>query len=105
MPKFLITASYTEQGVSGLLKEGGSGRRQAIQQMTEAAGGSLEAFYFAFGDDDVYCIVDLPDNATAAAIALNVAATGSVSLSTTALLTPEEIDEAAHHRINYRPPG
>ena len=105
MPKYLIKASYTEQGVSGLLKEGGSGRRAEIAHMSEAAGGSLEAFYFAFGETDVYVIGEFPDNATAAAIALNVASSGSVTCTTTVLLTPEEIDAAAQHRISYRPPG
>ena len=54
MPKFLIQANYKPEGVKGLLKEGGSGRRKAVEQMTAAFGGKVESFYYAFGDKDVF---------------------------------------------------
>ena len=59
MPKYLIRASYTTEGVKGLLKEGGTKRKAVVDQMVREMGGSLEAFYFAFGDDDVVAIADL----------------------------------------------
>lgn len=105
MPKYLIKASYTTEGLKGVLKEGGSGRKAAIQQLAESLGGTLEGFYFAFGDDDVYTIADLPDNKTAAAVALTATASGAVRLSTTVLLTPEEVDEATKQSVSYRAPG
>lgn len=105
MSKFLLRATYATEGVKGVLKEGGSGRRKAIKEMVEAAGGSLEAFYFAFGYDDVYVIADLPDNVSAAALGLNTSASGLVRVSTTVLLTPEEVDEAAKKSVRYREPG
>jgi uncharacterized protein with GYD domain len=105
MAKYLLKGSYTNEGVKGLLKGGGSARREAVSQMTETLGGRVEAFYFAFGEDDVYVIVDLPDNVTAAAVALVVNASGGVGVDTVILLTPEEVDEAAKKSVDYSPPG
>lgn len=78
---------------------------EAIRPAVEALGGSLDAVYFAFGDADAYLIVDLPDNVSAAALAMAVNASGVVSGKTTVLLTPEEVDEAAKKSVDYRPPG
>lgn len=105
MPKYLIQANYKPEGVKGLLREGGTGRRKAVEQMTAAFGGRVEAFYFAFGDKDVFVVVDAPDNVSAAAVALAVNASGMVSTTTTPLLTPEEVDEATKKSVKYRAPG
>ena len=105
MAKYLFQASYTLTGTRGLLKEGGSSRRQAFEQMAEEQGGNLEAFYYAFGGSDLYMIFDLPDAASAAAISLTITAQGSLSIGTVQLITPEEIDEASKKNVNYRPPG
>ena len=105
MPKYLIHASYTAEGAKGLLKDGGSKRRQAAEAALKSAGGTLEAFYFAFGDHDVYTIVELPDNEAAAAVALTVNAAGGASVRTVVLVEPEEVDAAAKRSADYRPPG
>ena len=105
MPKYLFKGSYTAGGTKGLLSEGGTSRRAAIDKLVKSMGGSLEAFYYAFGEDDVIVIADLPDEATAVAISLTVGASGTVSLSTTALITPETIDEATKKAVDYRPAG
>jgi len=105
MPKYLVQASYIADGVEGLRKEGGSARRDAIARACASVGGSLDAFYFAFGESDVVTILDLPDNATAAGVALLVGASGRVDIKTTVLLTPEEIDAAAKVGGEYRAPG
>lgn len=105
MPKYLIRASYTVDGVHGLLKDGGTKRRTAVNVVMKSLGGSVEAFYYAFGDTDVYLIVEAPDNATAAAVSLAVSASGAVALSTTPLLSPEEIDQATKKTVNYQMPG
>ena len=105
MPRFLIQASYTKDGVKGVQSAGGSSRRDAVAKLAESAGGSLECFYFAFGDADVYTIVDLPDNESAAAVALAVNSAGSAETKTVVLLAPEEIDAAARRSVEYRPPG
>jgi len=105
MPKFLAEASYTQEGVEGVQSAGGSSRRDAVARVAESVGGKLESFYFAFGDSDAYVILDLPDNESAAAVALAVNAAGAVTLRTVVLLTPEEIDAAAERSVDYRPPG
>ncbi|MDP7645080.1 MAG: GYD domain-containing protein [Anaerolineales bacterium] len=105
MGKNLCRALYTTEGVKGLLKEGGTSRRAMVENLVRGMGGTLEAVYFAFGDDDVYLIVDVPDNVTSTAFSLVVNASGAVNVKTTVLLTPEEIDEAAKLTVDYRPPG
>lgn len=105
MQKFLITASYNEDGVKGLLRAGGTSRVEAVKKMITDIGGKLEAFYFAFGDYDVYAIAELPDSATAAALSLTINASGLVTTSLTVLLTPEEVDKATKISVNYRSPG
>jgi uncharacterized protein with GYD domain len=105
MPKYLLRASYTTEGLKGLLKEGAAKRREVVAQLTQSLGGTMEAFYFAFGDDDVYVIAEVPDNVTVSALSLTVNASGTVKVKTTVLLTPEEVDQAAKMTVNYRPPG
>ena len=105
MPKYLIQASYTLDGVKGVQSKGGSSRREAVTHAVEGVGGSLESFYFAFGDSDAYVVVELPDNEAAAAVALTVNASGGATTTTTLLLTPEEVDSAAKKSVDYRPPG
>jgi uncharacterized protein with GYD domain len=105
MAKYLVRASYTADGVGGLLKDGGNGRRKAVQDLIEGLGGTLDVFYFAFGDTDVYAIADLPDSASAAAASLAVSATGATRSQVTVLLTPDEVDAATSKTTAYRAPG
>jgi uncharacterized protein with GYD domain len=105
MPKYLVQVNYVGDGIKGLLKEGGTSRRAAIDKLFKSMGGTLEVFYYAFGDRDAYIIADLPDNVTAAALVLTVNATGAASCKTTVLITPEEVDAAAKKTVSYRPPG
>jgi uncharacterized protein with GYD domain len=105
MSKYLFQASYTGEGLKGLLKEGGTSRRQAVEKTIEGLGGTLEAFYYAFGYTDVYAIAELPDNVSTAAFALIVNAAGTAKVNTTVLMTPEEVDQAVKKSVDYRPPG
>lgn len=105
MAKYLIAASYTSEGAKGLLKDGGTKRRQAADQAIKSAGGKLEAFYFAFGESDAFVIIDAPDHATVAAASLAINASGAVRTKTVVLLTPEEIDQATKKGVKYRAPG
>ncbi|HZD65822.1 MAG TPA: GYD domain-containing protein [Acidimicrobiales bacterium] len=105
MPKYLIEASYVGEGIAGLRKDGGSGRRNAVEEATRAAGGQLEAIYFAFGETDVFIIIDLPGNVNAAGLSLLVASSGLVKPKTVVLLTPEEMDAAVNVEGAYRRPG
>src|ERR1700688_2356233 len=101
MPKYLIQASYTPDGLKGLMKDKASGRKAAVSKAVEGIGGRLESFYYAFGADDAVLICDMPDNVSAAALALSVAASGLVHIRTTPLLTIEEIDKAVSKSVNY----
>jgi uncharacterized protein with GYD domain len=105
MPKFLVQGSYTSEGVKGVLKEGGTARKTAVAAAAKALGGKLEAFYFAFGAHDVVGIVDVPDNVTAAALAMGIGSTGTVHLATTVLLTPDEVDQATQKTVKFRAAG
>ena len=105
MAKYLFQGSYTEEGLKGLLKEGGSKRREAAEHVIKSVGGTLESYYFAFGGNDFYVIVDMPDNVSTAALALTVNGSGAVNVKTVVLLTPEEVDKAVKKTVDYRPPG
>jgi uncharacterized protein with GYD domain len=105
MPHYLFRASYTTQGVQGLMKEGAAGRAKTVKGLVKSAGGKVEAQYWAFGDDDYVLIAELPGNAEAAALALRVAASGAAGITTTVLLTASEVDEARGIAVDYRPPG
>jgi uncharacterized protein with GYD domain len=105
MPKYLVHARYTTEGIQGLAKDSASGRRADVQAAVKALGGNIEAFYYAFGDDDVIVIMELPGNVTAAAFALTISGSGMVRIRTTPLLSVEEIDQALEVDPRYRPPG
>jgi uncharacterized protein with GYD domain len=105
MPKFLIQATYTLDGAKGLLEEGASSRRAAVDQVVTGLGGTVEAMYFAFGEDDIVLILDFPDPVSMAAVSLTVKASGALRTRATPLLTLEEIDEAARREVDFRAPG
>jgi uncharacterized protein with GYD domain len=105
MPKYLIEANYVGDGAKGLIKEGGSARRAAAEKAVKSVGGSIEAFYYAFGDTDAFVIVDMPNNASMAATALTINASGAVTIRTTVLMSPAEVDEAVKMHPSYRAPG
>lgn len=105
MGKYLIIANYTLEGTKGVIAKGGSDRRAAVTKTVTELGGKVESFHFAFGHDDVYVIVDLPDNETAAAVSLSVGAAGGATTSTIVLLTPEQVDAAVKKHVDYRKPG
>ena len=105
MAKYLVSGSYSAEGLRGLQKDKASGRRQAVTAAIEGVGGKLECIYFALGEEDVYLIVDMPDNASVAALGIAASATGLVRTRSTALMTVEEVDQALAKSVNYRAPG
>jgi uncharacterized protein with GYD domain len=105
MAKLLITGSYTTDGTKGLIKEGGSARKAAIEKTLQGLGGKLEAVYYAYGDTDVYVIVDVPDAVSGLALSLVVNASGAVHVRTIPLITVEEVDAACKKSVSYRPAG
>ena len=105
MAYYLVTASYTPEGIKGVLKNGGTARADAVKNAIEGLGGTMQSFHFAFGGDDVYVLVEAPNNLAVAALGLAVSSSGLASTKTVALLTPAEIDEAARLQVSYTPPG
>lgn len=105
MPKYLLQVRYTLDGVKGVLAKGGTARESAVAKAAESAGGSIESFYFAFGSTDVFIVADLPSDVSAAALVLSVSAGGGATVKTTALLSPQEIDQATESNVSYQPPG
>jgi uncharacterized protein with GYD domain len=106
MPKYLVEASYTAEGLKGLQRDRASGRRDAIKKAVEGLGGKIEAMYYALGDHDVLVVLDLPSTIVATRLAIAVSASGLVRTKTTALLTVEEADEAlGGGELGYRAPG
>ncbi|ADH65279.1 hypothetical protein Mesil_3475 (plasmid) [Allomeiothermus silvanus DSM 9946] len=105
MPKYLLQVNYVGEGIRGLLKEGGTSRKAAAEAAVKSVGGRIEAMYYAFGDADCYVIAEVPDHPTAAALSMTLNASGRVSIKTTVLLTPEDMDAAAKLSPSYRAPG
>ena len=105
MAKFLIEASYAADGAKGLLKEGGTSRRAAVQKVIEGVGGQLEAMYFSLGDTDALVICEFPDVSSVLALSVAVNAAGAAHVSTTQLFSPEEMDSACKKTVSYRAPG
>jgi uncharacterized protein with GYD domain len=104
MPKFLIKGNYSAEGVKGLMKEGASARRAAVEKAIAPVNGKNEAFYYALGETDVFVVVDLPNATSAAALSMAVNSTGLVNIRVVALLTAEEIDAASKITVRYTPP-
>jgi uncharacterized protein with GYD domain len=105
MPKYLLEVNYTLDGIKGVVAKGGSARKAAASAAAKSVGGKVDSFYFAFGGTDVYVVADMPDNESAAALALNVSAGGGATVRTVVLLTPEEVDAATNKDVKYKPPG
>lgn len=101
----MVKVKYTQEGLKGLLKDGGTARVEAVNQLMKSVGGSVESFYFAFGTDDGFVILDVPDTVTAAALSLTVGAAGGATTEVIQLITPAEIDAASKKSPSYRAPG
>ena len=105
MPKYLFEGTFSPEAAQGLKKAGAASRPKVISEMCAALGGSLESFYFAFGDVDVITICDLPDDEAAAAVSFAVSTGSTVGIKTVKLMTVEEVDSALKRKVSYKPPG
>lgn len=105
MAKYLFIGNYTAEGAKGLLKAGGTARREAIRHTIESLGGTLESLYWAFGADDAYIVADLPSHAAAAAVSLKISGSGAAAVRTTPIITADDMDAASKLSPDYQPPG
>ncbi|WP_233599652.1 GYD domain-containing protein [Micromonospora sp. M71_S20] len=105
MAKFMLTSTYTVEGINGLMKDGGTKRAEVIRALIDNSGGRMEALYFGFGQYDTYVVCDLPDHRTAIALATTIRAAGGLDTRVSPLLTPEDVDEALRMQVAYQPPG
>jgi uncharacterized protein with GYD domain len=105
MPKYLFTAKYSADGMKGVMKEGGSKRREATDQTIRSVGGRIESFYFCFGDDDAVGIIEFPDQASAVAVSTTINSSGRTTIKLMPLITVEEVDQGTKKTAQYRPPG
>jgi uncharacterized protein with GYD domain len=105
MAKYLLQVNYNLDGIRGVAAKGGSAREKAATDAVESVGGTVDSFFFAFGDTDVVVIADFPDTISAAALAVAVGAGGGATVRTTVLLTAKDVDKAAKKQVTYHPPG
>jgi uncharacterized protein with GYD domain len=105
MPKYMFHGSFTQQGLQGVMKEGGTARTKAVAATVASIGGTMESYYFAFGKDSYYIVADLPSDEAASALAMTVTASGAVMNSTTKLLSADQVDAAIKMAPTYRAPG
>ncbi|SDZ39004.1 Uncharacterized protein, contains GYD domain [Micromonospora pattaloongensis] len=103
MAKFLIRASYTQDGAKGLIKVGGTARRDTAAKAIGSLGGTLEAFYFSPGEEHVYIFCDLPDTKAVMALVTTVEAAGGSTASAVELLTAEDVDAAVKQKVDFAP--
>ena len=76
-----------------------------MERLAESVRGRLEVFYYAFGDDYLFAIWDIPDYVTVAAVSMIFDASGPANAKVTVLLTSDEIDQATKKTFEYSPPG
>ena len=90
MPSYLLQVSYSAESLTALIKRP-QNRGEIVGKSVEKLGGSVTGFWLAFGDYDVVGIVEMPDNVTAAAFAMAIAAGGGCkNVKTTPLMSMTE---------------
>ncbi len=105
MPKYLYQGSYTDKGLKGLMKDGGSKRVEVTRKAIESLGGKMETYYFALGGKYFFIILEAPDNIKAITGSLIANASGTVKVNITVLVSPEEVDQAVKQTMDWSPPG
>jgi uncharacterized protein with GYD domain len=87
MPSYLVQASYTIEALQALMKKP-QDRTAVVTKAVENLGGTLIGLWLSFGDQDIVALAEMPNNVSAAALSLAIAAGGALkSTKTTPLLT------------------
>ena len=105
MPHYMFTATYTQKGIEGTRKDGAASRIPAWKELFESLGGRFETAYWTMGESDIIIIGEMPDNLAAVASSMLGRFAGTGKVTTTVLLTAEEVDEAFGRTLTYRSPG
>lgn len=107
MPAYLYRVGYTSESWAAQIQKP-TNRLESITPIVKGLGGRVLSFYYAFGEDDVVLICQMPDNKAAAALALAAASGGALShITTTPLMTVAESMGAMRQakRARYVPPA
>ncbi len=107
MAYYMFQGAYSSEAWKGLLKKPVN-RFEAVRPAIEKLGGSVEGAWFTFGEYDFMMVLQMPDNVSAGAFALAVAAGGALkALKTTPLMSIQEGLGAMKKATGsgYRPPG
>ena len=107
MSFYLMRFSYTPEAWARLIKKP-EDRREVAQAIVEKLGGKLHGFWYSFGQQDGFVLIEAPNNVSAAAFSVGISAGGALrSAETTVLLTVEETIEMLEKAqgLPYRPPG
>ena len=105
MAKYLYRLQYTKAGLEGTVKEGFKKREAFFRKNVEGLGGTTESAYWAYGDEDIFIVVDFPQTEAATGLSLALGLTGSFRVTTTPLLTAKDMDAGAKRMPAYRAPG
>ena len=106
MPLYMIQASYSAQATASMVKNP-QDRAAAIRPMIERMGGKLQDLWFCFGEYDIVAIAEVPDNVTAAAMAMAIGSSGAMSAyRTTPIMTTADAKKAMEKAggVGYQAP-
>jgi uncharacterized protein with GYD domain len=107
MAKYLALFGFTGETVKRFV-ENPSDRAVAVRRLVESVGGSLECYYWMFGQHDGMAIVEMPDSHTHAAATLAIVSSGAFThFETHELLEADDLPAIAERArlIGYQPPG
>jgi uncharacterized protein with GYD domain len=106
MSKYFVQGTYTAEGIKGLLKEGGTARKEAIDKLAGSLGGTVESLHYSATSPTYVLLMTLPEKGSAAVLSATVIASGAVTVDQCVeILTPVQMDAAAKQSVTYRPPG
>lgn len=83
MPLYLYQVAYTPESISAQIKNPQDRLAVVGKQISEAVGVKIVAGGYSYGEYDIAAIVEAPDEASMAAVALALAAGGAVRAAKT----------------------
>ena len=105
MPHYMFRATYSQQGIQGVIKDGAASRVAAVEAMAGSVGGRILAAYWAFGDTTSSRSRSCRTTRRRWRSRRPSGRAGTAGVTTTVLLTAAEVDEALARKTTYRAPG